>query len=255
METETREESEARRLFEHMGLRVGRIPSGGTRTPDFLIEGDERDYLVEVKARRDDESIVSTLRAGQVADRVRPVNRDDELERKARNSRRQFKSFDPDHAKYWLLWISIAIEFGLDSAMEQVVGSLYGVRQAVFQDRGEAVSRDCFYARPGVFERWPEIDAAFVRDADGVLLCLNEFSERANEFSKTRVAARLSDKAACLSPTSHEAAGLVLLADPRIDRKDETTLTADLSAKYGRPDLLVVDFSHAWAAVEIPREG
>ena len=63
--TEAIEEQEARRFFEEgLGLTVTRVPSAKPKTPDFLIDGEQPGYVLEVKFRFDDENFLKELERG-----------------------------------------------------------------------------------------------------------------------------------------------------------------------------------------------
>jgi hypothetical protein len=60
---ESREESEARLFFETaLQLRVERVPAAATETADYIVDGEEPGYVVEVKARLGDEKEREALR-------------------------------------------------------------------------------------------------------------------------------------------------------------------------------------------------
>jgi hypothetical protein len=136
----------------------------------------------------DRSSIAPALRSGRAVDRLALVGRDDGLIRVVQRAGKQFQAVDPSHDRYWLLWISLEGDFGKDVAKDRAVGSLYGVMQAVVASSTGATTLDCFFAWPGIFERCPDLDGALICDDIGVMLCLNELSERAAAFRRTRVA-------------------------------------------------------------------
>ncbi len=61
------DEQEAERILTELGLQVCRVPTASSKTPDFIVDGDARGYLVEVKAREDSEKWTREMESGQVA--------------------------------------------------------------------------------------------------------------------------------------------------------------------------------------------
>jgi hypothetical protein len=126
---------------------------------------------------------------------------------------------------------------------EQFISTLYGVRTVVHAgEAGKAVSKRCYYARSGPFERWPEIDAALISTLDGYVLCLNEFSPRAEDLRHQEVPKRLAERGAVIVPHEREARGECFVADLDIDRRDEAAVRDHLRGRYNHPELQVVNF-------------
>ncbi|MGR3179544.1 MAG: hypothetical protein ACUZ8E_15995 [Candidatus Anammoxibacter sp.] len=61
------EEKEAFDLLNNMGLKAKPVPTGKRKSPEFIVDGDSRGYVVEVKARRDSEDWKKLLRKGDTA--------------------------------------------------------------------------------------------------------------------------------------------------------------------------------------------
>ncbi len=242
---ESDEEKEARRFFEVIPLTVTRIATATTQTADYFIDGDAPGYAVEVKTRLDNADALRALHQGEAVDGERPLAHDAALERVARSARKQLQAIDPAHDRLWMLWFSLRAVLGADVSFQQCVGTLYGIRDCVFDENGIAKSMDCFYARPGVFERWTEIDGALISTGNGFAGCVNELSPRADLVLGSRVMTRLGK--AIVVPSRMESEGSVFIADRSVNRKETAALQDSLSAKYRR-QILVVDFTHAWAA-------
>lgn len=101
------EEREALEFFSHLDLTVRHIPSGPRKSPEFFVVGDGRGYVVEVKARRDSKEWERSLRAGDAAYQVRTTGFGRWAEDITRKAMRQMQPADPDHARFWVLWLSI----------------------------------------------------------------------------------------------------------------------------------------------------
>lgn len=246
-------EREAREFFEACDLSVERIPTGSQETPDFLVHGDGPGYLVEAKGRFDDASIEKELALRGSVSRTRPAGYSRAIERIVRGARKQMAAYDLLHQYYWLVWLSVETDFASpELTFEQFVSTLYGVRQVVYAGHaGKALSKRCYYARPGPFERWPEVDGAIISSLDGFVLCVNEFGTRKDLLCQLKVPMRLSERQAVVIPHEREARGECFVADTSIDRQVETVLRDYLRKRYDRRELQIVDFKHHSATVKV----
>jgi hypothetical protein len=248
-ETETAEEQLARRFFEAERLDVIRMPTGATPTGDYLVSGDGPGYAVEVKSRGDDETLAARLADGEVVDGEGLVDRDDAIERIARKGRKQLAGIDPEHRRIWVLWFSLDAAFGSDVLLHRCAGTVYGIRQCLYPDEGgNAISIDCIYARPGVFERWSEIDAVVIANITGFAMLANELSPRFPILRSLRIPQKLGR--AFYVPSDREKQRDILIADTAVNRRDEQALIESLRAKYHIDIRFIADPTHAWAAMK-----
>lgn len=239
--SDTPEEREAQAFFETLQLRVTRIPASGTRTADFVVDGDGRGYVIEVKTREESKADTKRLRTGEVVDVKRPIRRDRNLRDNLRDARAQFSSTDPTHARFWGLYIVPLLTFGRDSQLDLVVGTLYGSLDVVMVGPdGGAISKQCFYAVPGLFEQLPDLDFALISGDEGLLCCANEFSPLEAELRETAMARELGR--AFFRPSEREAQSKAVIADVNWNRRDRNELQSRLREKYRDQFLQVVDF-------------
>ena len=242
--TEEPREVDARKFFEAVGLSVVRIPTDQGLSPDFLVSGDGPGYLVEAKGRFDDDLIKKELDSTGMANRTRPVGYSEHIEKIVRNARKQMKAYDPEHQYQWLVWLSVETVFaGHELTFEQFISTLYGARTAVHgREEGGAVSTQCFYARSGPFERWPEIDGALISALGSYMLCVNEFSPHATDLCGQHVSKRLCERKAVFLPYEREKEGHCFIVDLDLDRREEEVVRDYLRSQYGHPELQIVDF-------------
>lgn len=98
---ESVEDREARRFFEEgLGLTVTRVPTAKAQTPDFLIDGEQPGYVLEIKSRFDDESFSKELERGYTAVRSRSLGHDRWTVDQARGARKQLMSSDPARGRF-----------------------------------------------------------------------------------------------------------------------------------------------------------
>jgi len=127
---ESAQEKEARRFFEEgLHLMVTRIPSTASKTPDFFVDGETPGYVVEVKSRFDDQDFLRELRQGSTAVRSRGIGHARWTEDTARSARKQMVSGDYARKRFRVIWLAVECLSSTDAMFEQVIGTLYGVRQ------------------------------------------------------------------------------------------------------------------------------
>jgi hypothetical protein len=235
------DEQEAERVLKELGLRVSRVPTSSSKTPDFAVEGDARGYLFEVKARQDSEAWTRAIKRGQVAFQKRSMGYGHWAEDVASDAAKQFRSVDAQHLRWWVLWLAIQCVASPDAMAREVIGTLFGVRQVVYHDHDSkaACSRDCLFAIPGVFERHPEIVACVVDIGNALCLCVNdEFSGDFNSFRESVLFARIHPPTTATDLTQNRG---YLRVDLSVDREDDSALQAYLERVYGLEKPIMLD--------------
>lgn len=180
------EEQEAERFLKALGLEPRPVPTSTSETPDFVIDGDARGYVVEVKARADSKEWTRAMKSGLAAHQKRSMGYSHWAKDVARKAVEQARSVDVQHLRWWVLWLAIKCEASARAMLDEAIGSLFGVRQVVYYSPHsvEPPMRNCLFAKPGVFERYPEIVASIVDSGDGLCFCVND--QFARDFSSFR---------------------------------------------------------------------
>lgn len=248
-----REELEARRFFEALGLTVTAIDTAQTRTPDLQVDGDGPGYLVEVKKRIDTEEFTRALRDLSDGEQARPLGVDPNLKRVLDNAHDQLRQVDSAHDRLWIVWMKVDIHAGADVGLRTVAGTLYGIKEAILpKEHGEgAISIECYYARPGAFERRLGLDVVIVSASQGFCAFVNELSPRSGQLVTTRFAQRLAERRALVIPSQLEAEGRCMLADRALDRRDEAVVVGDLRRRYGQPVFCLAEPEHYVAITHV----
>lgn len=254
---ESPEEKEARRFFEEdLHLSVTRVPSSTSKSPDFLVDGETPGYVVEVKSRFDDDGFARELQSGSTEVRSRALRHDRWAEDNARKALKQLISADSVHERYRVVWFAVECMSSADAMFDQVIGTLYGVRQVAFQETAtkRGIGRDCLFAVPGVFERWPDIDCAIVTMRSQITLCVNEFSEKAGLFQSSTLYQSFARLGGPISPSRLEAnSGFLSVSDRTIDRTNEDAVCHYLSQKYGLTHVHILNMKAYSASAMLPR--
>jgi hypothetical protein len=238
------EEQEAERFLRERGLDVHRVPTSASKTPEFIVEGDARGYVVEVKARDDSKEWTRAMKSGRVAHQKRSMGHSRWAEDVAHDAVNQCRSVDAQHLRWWVLWLAIKCAASAEAMFEEAIGSLFGVRQVVYYDphSREQPMRNCLFARPGVFERHPEIVASVVSSGGRFGFCVND--QFAGDFGSFRESVLWSSFARIHPPaTASDLTGNrgFFRADLSVNRKDDSALQASLERAYGLEKAVMLD--------------
>jgi len=254
---ESAQEKAARRFFEEsLHLMVTRIPSTASKTPDFFVDGETPGYVVEVKSRFDDEDFLGELRQGSTAVRSRAIGHARWTEDTARSARKQMVSGDSARKRFRVLWLAVECLSSTEAMFEQVIGTLYGVRQVAYWDEvtQQNAGRECLFAISGVFERWPDIDCAIITVGDSITLCINEFSEKAASFQASALYQSFARRGGPVSPSDLQAnRGFLSIGDRTIDRTNEDAVRHYLSQRYNLKGVTILNIKAYSASVLVPR--
>ena len=254
------EEEEAEHILSRMGLHVHRVPTTSLRkTPEFLVDGDGRGYVVEVKARADSEGWREALDRGGVAEQQRSMGYGRWTEDVARAALKQMAAADPQHRRWWILWLPISCEASPDSMMDEIIGSLFGVRQVVDlaeQRSDQALTmRLVLFALPGVFERHPEIVGVITCTGETISFCVNdEFAPDFATFQQSRIYTVFARRSPPNSARQLREAGFLSIADRSVDRRNEKALQCYLTEAHGIEKPVLLDMKHYTATMMVPHD-
>lgn len=233
-------------------LEVKPIPEKEFPTADFLVTGDGCGYVVEVKSREDDKEWKRILRAGEVAYKERSLGWSRWAEDVAREALKQIEAVDPDHNRWWILWLSIDCFAAKNTMFEQAISSLFGVRQAVDENSN---GWNCLYARPGVFERHEEIVAAVISQGRKLILCVNEFAEDYGSFQPSILFRFFAEKGGLNSANMLEKERKFLaVGDRTIDRSDNHAIEKYIRTKYRFENVMMIDPVDHSGSLRVPRD-
>src|SRR3954464_14070041 len=104
-------EAYAEHLLEKtVGLNVHVIKADPKqKTAEFLVNGDDPGYAIEVKTRQNADEWTRAINKGEAAMESRPVGWSTWAEGPPEYAVKQLTSIDPEHKRRWLLWVSIAV--------------------------------------------------------------------------------------------------------------------------------------------------
>ena len=250
-------EMEIRAFFEHdLELTVTRIPVSVLRSADFLVDGDGAGYVLEVKARSDDKESIAALRAGEVVAGAESLGWARWASDGVRSAGQQFASSNPPHDRLWILCFVVKRSFATDAVFDQIIGTLYDVRQVAYSDSDEGSTtsgRNCLHVVPGAFERWPEIDAAIVAGSGAITLCANECGDRLAQLYSSCLYNFFAERGGPITPSDLELTkGFWSVSDRSLDRSDQSAVERYLAEKYKTSRVFILDIKGHYASAVVP---
>jgi hypothetical protein len=140
--------------------------------------------------------------------------------------------------------------------VRQAIGSLFGIRQVAYCDPGsqDATMGRCLFAKPGVFERHPEIVASVVATGGGFAFCVNEFATDYDSFQSSALYLSFASIHPPMSATDlTRNRGFFQIADRSVARHDDHALASYLERAYGIENAIMLDMKDHSASMIVPR--
>jgi len=240
-----------------IGLRVTVIKANPKqKTAEFLADGDDPGYAIEVKTRQNADEWTRAINEGKVAMESRPVGYSSTWAAgPPEYAIKQLTAIDPDHKRWWVLWVSIAVRPTGVVAVEEVFGSLFGSQTVYYgvPEDNEWKQKTCLYVVPGVFERSPQLCGCVVEINGDCILGINEFAPDKDGFLRSKLYGAFAQKNSVHSEASLLARG-TWIVDRSIDREDKEAVQAYLEKTYGLTRALVGSPQEHSASMLVPNK-
>ena len=247
-------EEEALLFLRAQGFDVKPVPRSRELTPEFEAELAGERYLFEVKARRDDEAL-DEIEPGEVLSQSQHLFWSQGILKNVRKAVRQLRQHDPQHHRYWIVWLRAEAPIAGDAAEEQIRGTLLGscavVDLATATEAGVS-EKDCFYAQKGAFEQFPELDAAVIATTGGYQMWVNEFG-RPDQIIQSRLGRVFAGRGLNI-PKEHDEAGRAYRMATTGGERSEGVVQAYLRATYGLKMPILLRFQSHRALSMLPLE-
>lgn len=245
--------------LEEMGFRAEKLARTAERKAcDLLVADDTKQYLIEVKRRRSDESIARTLRKdGKTELLHHPMGFSAPTEKTMAHAVKQLDAIESPGNPFKLIWFYIDPQYNdATTLIQQVHDTAFGGANLIRMPRaGEGSPVHCYFFHHSVFFKYPQLSAVVLDTGRTFTLLLNPFGDRLAEFRTTALFRWFdSDEGGVVDPYALEAAGLALIADCDVDRRNEHGVLTYLKKKYGLPrwGLLHLPMIHHSAFVAVP---
>jgi hypothetical protein len=246
-------EEGAKAVLEKWGFVVHKIPVStvnGVKTPDFQVNDEAAEYLVEVKERDDDPEQIEmrdqTLGAGQLYQQHTPLVRTNRVSGIIGYAAKQLKVHGDGKSSFKLVWL-VAIGDNQEAKYMQFESALYGTTRMVDMNSNEG-HRPCYFFGDSDFYRYRNtLDAAIISTSCEARLCLNPMSKSFAAFRETMLC-KCFGSAVC-NPLDEVAANYAYIVDADIDRRDENAVMDYMRAKHRAPRLININLGQHSATI------
>ena len=221
-------------ILDALGLTTGGVPEADTKRCDLRAhDGEGEHYLIEVKGFHDNADIGRALREDRVHVGERSLVRSNVVEEEVKKAIKQLEATPMAEGALWLVALMSRTTYGSDVTLQQIHGTLYGIRPIIYVDSSARnVSRPCLYFSHSAFHRHPELDGAIVIDQSSAGLCINDFGRRVERVRDSVLGRAFTKKGALSDAATLESGGGFLWADCGLDRNDKHAVLEYVKDKY-----------------------
>jgi hypothetical protein len=255
-----KQEAAVQEFFLSRGFVVSKIPEADEQTPDFLVKDREHQYLVEVKDKRTNQTLMELLESPLPGDKSLPLGYQNRLAGIIRKSVDQLVSYTEAPEIFKVIWFALN-EMTLDKwilrqgepsppflekvTQRQLFTTLYGYRDIEgYTQNGTSFKTGCFYFRNSDFFRYrKQLQAVIIHTTEEIVFCINDLSEQYHEFCRTA----LYHKWQCegmliIEPSKMEAERGCLVVDGDVDRNDANLVIHHLVQRYNLRHVRLYEF-------------
>jgi hypothetical protein len=247
------------RILKSLGYRAESIPEsadGGGKRADIAADGDGDRYIIEVKHRFEDpvqrKAMNERLANGELVSTAESLCYSARVDAILRHGLKQIDETPKAHGTFNLLWFHAE---GMDADLKarRARNTFYGLVHLLPRplDSPGAEETQCFYFDHNTSIRLPTVHGLVIVDGEGLQLCINEFSDRAFEFRKSSLVAKLGT--AVIDPVSLESSGEAIVLRSNVRRSDETLVLQKIYELTGNRYISIRLNRHAVSAVIVPR--
>lgn len=238
-------------LIDYLGkfdVLAEKIPESGDKTPDFLINQEEK-VLIELKEKVDTDS--------QYEEKERAFDNDEVFEYAntsgyrnrlsgiIRDGVKQLKSRKLATKIDFCFMFIVANGVAPSNQFQQLYSTLYGNKDVIDFDSNSNMAKPFLYAYFNEFHDHREIlDGVFVAYNGNVVLLVNSFSKNYKKLLESRFYNKFHETIGVLDPIEQEKKGCIFVADCSTPRNDQEKVKEYVFEKYGIKRGLMVDFPH-----------
>ena len=213
-------------------------------------------YVIEVKSKKTDEVFMALLESRVPGEKTLSLGYRNRLSGIIRKGANQLDSFTCGNDEFKLLWFALGT-IRLEKIMlregekslrwlenivgRQLVSTLYGqVDVEGYNQNSEFFQSGCFYFLNSEFFRYKQLNAVVIQSTEGLLLCVNDLSEKYEEFLNSHLYNYFKKECQfIIDPKRMEIEGRCLVVHGNIDRKNDGVVIHHLIQKYNLRDLRV----------------
>lgn len=227
-------ESKAKSFFINLDYYVNKIPENNDEeTCDLFVRNNSEKFLVEVKSKDSDKTIVKDLRKNNIATRKKSVGRTNIISNIVAKAYKQLNAIKDYGNCFKLIWFEIKHKETERLHFSQILSSLYGVEDIVFEpEKDNHQNKKCYYFTHSDFHKLPNLDGVIVSSPNGNILLVNNFSNQFNKFVTSNVSKIFTNRKRMFNPIDWEKENQCFIADCNTDRKNKEEILKYISQKY-----------------------
>lgn len=233
------------------GFEVTHVDEGAAKAPDLIARKAGETFAIEVKCKEDDPRLLrqrdAALLSGDTFTEPHDVAFRNRLAGIVRHAVDQLDSASPGNP-IRLLWF---MGSGQRSRLyaDQMAKTLFG-DTLVVDIHDTAFQRQCYFFHESAFFRWrTKLDGAVVTHREGLCLCINPLSPRADRLRSSPLADVL--RKAIRDPASPDAADHNFIVDCDLDRSVSFPVLKYVQQQLGRPMLTDVPITNLRVSVGV----
>lgn len=236
-------------FFIDCGFSVSKIAETDTEVPDLLVKAQDHWYLVEIKDKKTDQTLMELLESSIPGERTLPLGKRNRLSGIIRKGVGQLESYQGNGHQFNLLWFTLnemtleklvlrdgetSLSWVEDLTQRQLFSTLYGyVDVNCYASDGSFFETGCFYFCNSEFYRFQQLHAVFIQTSKELILCVNDLSDRYADFCRSSLYQSLVQQGILIvEPYKRETENHCLLVDGDVDRNDIRTVSQYLMARY-----------------------
>ncbi len=222
-------------IFNFFGFKAEKIPESNEKSPDFIINNDNKKILVELKTKYDSEDFLeireNELNHTDVYEYHDILKRSDRMSGLIRDAYKQLKIKKEKECADECYLFLLASEPYSHNKIQQFYNTVYGIKFVIPLGRSAPTARNCFYYTFNDFFRYKDIiDGAIISNGHILKFCVNTFSEAYKYIYKNKFVN--SFQPGVVDPIKLEENNKVYLMDSTINRRNTDALNEYLEKKY-----------------------
>ena len=211
------------------------VASQDGKRADIIAERDENSYLIEVKSRLDHPSLISEIKESkdfEIVEYEKKLCRSNSLSSIINDAVDQLDQTPNVNHAFKVIWFR-AIESLIEDEISFIKATLYGKKHLLARDKNGKISHaECYYYDFNDFFEHQTLDAVILDNGQGLELCVNDFSNRVEEFRKCSLFRLFSDNNSVIDPVILKSMNQIYVADTNVSRNNEPAVKDYVEKKY-----------------------
>lgn len=188
-----------------------------------------------MKSRQDHPALKSDIEKAQpfeIVEYEKRLFRSNTLAGIIRDAVSQLMETPDSYNSFKIIWFR-AVEELIEDEMSFLKSTLYGINHLIVRNSNGRISHaSCYYFDINEFYKYANLEGVVLDNGQGLELCVNGFSKRAGEFSKSSLYRFFSSHNAVTDPLKLEEESEILVADTQISRKNQEAIKDHIQKKY-----------------------